>query len=100
MTIIQMIKTTIGSFLFKRYAQFSHGLSFRVAKADDMKALYRFRYDVYTAEGYVNPDDYPDKLFSDQYDPFSISVLSLKVWIIRIISSHISPNQKGSVKQP
>ena len=78
MSIIQFIKTSIGSFLFRRYAQFSHGLSFRIAKQEDMNALYRFRYDIYTAEGYVNPNDHPDKLFSDQYDPFSISVLALK----------------------
>ncbi len=43
-----------------------------------MDALYRFRFDVYTDEGYVNPDDYPDKLFSDQYDLFSVSVITLK----------------------
>ena len=76
--MIQLIKTTIGSFFFRRYAQFKHGLRFRVATPADMDALYRFRFAVYTGEGYVNPDDYPDQRFSDQYDPFSISVITLK----------------------
>ena len=78
MSIIRLIKTSLGSFLFKRYTQFKHGLTFRVATQADMDALYRFRFEVYTGEGYVNPDDYPDKQFSDQYDPFSISVITLK----------------------
>ncbi len=43
-----------------------------------MARLYYFRFDVYTGEGYVNPEDYPNKSFSDQFDPYSSSVLGLK----------------------
>jgi hypothetical protein len=78
MDIIQIIKTPVGSSIFRAYAHIMHGLTFRIATQADMDALYRFRFDVYTDEGYVNPDDYPDKLFSDQFDPFSISVITLK----------------------
>ncbi|MBV1931379.1 MAG: GNAT family N-acetyltransferase [Porticoccaceae bacterium] len=78
MDIIQIIKTPVGSSIFRAYARIAHGLTFRVAIPADMDSLYRFRFEVYTDEGYVNPDDYPDKLFSDQFDPFSISVITLK----------------------
>lgn len=51
-----------------------------MAYSSELRLLrtYRFRFDVYTGEGYVNPEDYPDKLFSDQFDPYSASVLTLK----------------------
>ena len=78
MNIIQIIKTAPGVFLFRCYARFAYGLQFRIATPEDMAALYRFRFDVYTGEGYVNPEDYPDKLFSDQFDPYSASVITLK----------------------
>jgi len=78
MNIIQVIKTPLGAFLFRAYARIAYGLQFRVARSDEMAALYRFRFGVYTGEGYVNPEDYPDKLFSDQFDPYSASVLTLK----------------------
>ncbi|RLA41763.1 MAG: hypothetical protein DRQ64_01425 [Gammaproteobacteria bacterium] len=76
--IIQMIKTPFGAFLFRAYARIAYGLQFKVARPEDMAALYRFRFDVYTGEGYVNPEDYPDKRFSDQFDAHSASVLTLK----------------------
>ena len=76
--IIQMIKTPVGALIFRAYARIAYGLQFRIARPEDMAALYRFRFDVYTGEGYVNPEDYPDKLFSDQFDPYSTSVLTLK----------------------
>ena len=78
MDTIELLKTPIGSFIFRAYARLAHGLTFRLAMPTDMDALYRFRFDVYTGEGYVDPDDYPDKLFSDPYDPFSASVMTIK----------------------
>lgn len=76
--ITQVIKTPVGALIFRAYARFVVGLQFRVASPEDMTGLYRFRFDVYTGEGYVNPEDYPDKLFRDQFDPYSASVLTLK----------------------
>ena len=73
-----MIKMPIGAFFFRIYARIVYGLQFKVARPEYMAALYRFRFDVYTGEGYVNPEDYPDKRFSDQFDPCSASVLTLK----------------------
>ena len=78
MNVIQGIKTPLGALLFYCYARFVHGLQFRVASATDMDALFRFRFEVYTGEGYVDPEHYPDQRFSDQYDPYSVSVLTLK----------------------
>jgi len=78
MTILQLIKTRVGASLFRYYARIAYGLQFKIATSTDMDALYRFRFDIYVGEGYVNPDDYPDKRFSDQFDPYSVSVLTLK----------------------
>ena len=82
MHIIQLLKTPVGSFVFRAYARLAHGLAFRLATPTDIDALYRFRFDVYAGEGYVDPDDYPDKLFSDQYDPVSASVMTIKNGLI------------------
>ncbi len=78
MNIIQIIKTAPGACLFRFYARIAYGLQFKVASPEDMAALYRFRFDVYTGEGYVNSEDYPDKLFSDQFDAHSASVITLE----------------------
>ena len=78
MTLIKIIKTFLGAWLFRRYARVVYGLQFRLAGPEDMDALYRFRFAVYTAEGYVKPEHYPDQRFSDRYDSQSVSVLTLK----------------------
>ncbi len=78
MTIIQVIKTVPGAWLFCHYARIAHGLQFKLAGPEDMEALYRFRFLVYTAEGYVKPEHYPDQRFSDRYDSQSVSVLTLQ----------------------
>ena len=78
MNIIQVIKTPLGALIFRAYVRIVYGLQFRIARPEDMASLYRFRFDIYTGEGYVNPEDYLDKLFSDQFDPYSASVITLK----------------------
>ena len=78
MTLIKIIKTFLGAWLFRRYSRVVHGLQFRLAGLEDMDALYRFRFAVYTAEGYVKPEHYLDQRFSDRYDSQSVSVLTLK----------------------
>lgn len=78
MTQIGFVKSTIGALVFRAYAHLAHGLSFRVASAADADNLYRFRFKIYCDEGYINSDSYPDKKFSDKYDPVSVSVIALK----------------------
>ncbi len=78
MNIIKAIKSPVGTYLFRCYARIRHGIKFSIASPENLDALYRFRFNIYTGEGYVKPEDYPDKRFVDQYDPFSTNVITLK----------------------
>jgi len=60
MNIIQGIKAPIGALLFRCYGRFVGGLQFRLASAADMDALFRFRFEVYTGEAYVDTEHYFD----------------------------------------
>lgn len=76
--MIHFIKYPRGEFTFRVYARAIHGLSFRIATPSDKENLYRFRYNIYIKEGYIKPEDHPDKQFSDQYDLVSVSVIAVK----------------------
>lgn len=51
---------------------------FREAGPEDLKKIFRLRYEVYALEfGFENPSDFPDKLEQDKYDAHSIHFVAL-----------------------
>lgn len=75
----------------------------RVASSEDILAVERCRYDVYSEEGYIDPAKYPDKREWDEYDGHSISVIATSgpeiyaVGTSRLIFNH---EQKLPVQDP
>ncbi len=57
-----------------KYDRFTFG----EAKPEALDKIYRLRYEVYALEfGFENPDDFPNKLEKDIYDPHSIHFVSM-----------------------
>lgn len=73
-----VIGSPLGAKIFKTYARVFHDLHFRIATPSDADDLYRFRFTIYVQAGYIRAEDYPEKRFSDKFDPYSISVIALK----------------------
>lgn len=51
-------------------------VTIRVASEEDMEAIHRCRYDVYSKEGFIDPSDFPDGQEFDQFDESSVHVIA------------------------
>jgi len=51
-------------------------VTIRVANEGDMEAIQRCRFDVYSEEGYIDPENFPDGREYDEYDESSVSVIA------------------------
>jgi N-acyl-L-homoserine lactone synthetase len=65
-------------------------ITFKIAKSpEELNAAYRLAWQIYSEEGYINPEDYTKELYSDKYDKYSTNFLAFvdgkAVGILRII---------------
>ena len=51
-------------------------VTIRVALEEDMQAIRKCRYDVYSKEGFIDPSDFPDGQEFDQFDESSVHVIA------------------------
>ena len=51
-------------------------VTIRVASEEDMQAIRKCRYDVYSKEGFIDPSCFPDGQELDQYDESSVHVIA------------------------
>jgi N-acyl-L-homoserine lactone synthetase len=53
-------------------------LKFKIAKTEkELEMVYHLSWKIYSQEGYINPNDFPNKLYSDKYDRYSVNFLAL-----------------------
>ncbi|MDX1608000.1 MAG: GNAT family N-acyltransferase [Candidatus Spechtbacterales bacterium] len=54
------------------------GIEVKIAEnEEDLQDVFKLRYRIYKESGYINPEDYPDEIFKDPYDKYSINFLAL-----------------------
>src|SRR3989344_9007472 len=70
MNRIGIIKNLIGTRIFLFLARLK-GYSFKLMSDNDLESVYRLRWQIYSDEGYINPEDYPNHMFKDKYERFS-----------------------------
>jgi len=55
------------------------GIEIKEASNEDLLHLaYRLRWEIYSAEDYINPDNYPNKELTDKYDKNAVTFLAVK----------------------
>ena len=60
---------------YLKYGKFKFG---EATTEEQKKQIYRLRYEVYALEfGFENPNDFPDKLEKDAFDPYSVHFIAL-----------------------
>ena len=56
----------------------TQGIRVIEAKTDEqLKKLFAVRWKVYVESGYIDPKEYPQKIFRDEYDPYSVGFLAM-----------------------
>jgi N-acyl-L-homoserine lactone synthetase len=70
-----------------------------VTTENEIQEVYRLRFDVYSARGYINKDKYSEKLESDEYDDgrsiyFIAKINEKTIGCIRVIRDSVLPTQK------
>lgn len=51
-------------------------ITIRLAEENDLEAVQRCRFDVYSEEGFINPNKFPDGREYDAYDNHAISIIA------------------------
>ena len=57
----------------------SNQIFYNIAKSQkDITEVYQLRWKIYSEEKFINPDDYPSKMFNDKYDKFTTNFTALQ----------------------
>ncbi|MEK9175636.1 MAG: GNAT family N-acyltransferase [Patescibacteria group bacterium] len=75
MNRLSTIKNLVGVKVFLLWARIK-GYSFKLMPDSDLDNVYHLRWKIYSDEGYINPEDYPDHMFKDKYEQFSKNIVA------------------------
>ncbi len=84
------LKFRAGDFLLRL-----NGLEIKEAKTqEELKQVYRLRWEIYTEEDFIDPNDYPTQQLTDKYDQYAVSFLAIKrgvpIGTVRVISNSLN----------
>ncbi len=90
MTLALRLRIAFAVKVLDPYWRWRHGIKVKRAESrEDLMKAYRFRYEVFREQGFIDPADFPEGSLEDERDANSVNLLAFKdetvVGIVRLI---------------